>query len=43
MAELASCGIETIGIIGLFVGAILASIGYSLFKGKKRRTEEITV
>lgn len=43
MGETASCGIETMGIIGLFVAGILASIGYSLFKDKKRRIEEISV
>ena len=40
MEEAASCGFESLGLMGLIIGGVIASIGYSFFKNNKSDMEK---
>ena len=40
MGENVSCGFESLALMGLIVGGLIVSIGYSLFKNDKPKIEE---
>ena len=40
MAEATSCGFESFALMGLIIGGMMASIGYSLFKNDKPKIEK---
>ena len=43
MGEVTSCGLTDLGIMGLIIGSVIASISYSLFKkGKPVIEKELT-
>lgn len=43
MGDVSACGFEGLAIIGIIVGSVIASIGYSFFKNNKPSLEkEIT-
>lgn len=40
MGEITSCGLTDLGIMGLIIGSVIASISYSLFKKDKPTIEK---
>ena len=40
MGEAASCGFESLGLMGLIIGGLIVSIGYSFFKNDKSKMEK---
>jgi len=42
MGEAASCGFESLGLMGLIIGGVILSIGYSFFKNDKSKMEKPT-
>jgi len=40
MGEAASCGFESLGLMGLIIGGVIASVGYSFFKNDKSKMEK---
>ena len=43
MEEAASCGFESLAFMGIIIGSLVASIGYSMFKnGKPKIENELT-
>ena len=40
MGEAASCGFESLGLMGLIIGGVIASIGYSFFRNDKSDIEK---
>ncbi|MDH3735543.1 MAG: hypothetical protein OEQ94_00805 [Nitrosopumilus sp.] len=41
MEEIASCGFESLSLMGLIIGGMIVSIGYSLFKNDKSKIEKL--
>jgi len=40
MEEATSCGFESLAVMGLIIGGMITSIGYSLFKNDKPKIEK---
>jgi len=40
MGEASSCGFESLGLMGLIIGGMIVSIGYSFFKNDKSKMEK---
>ena len=40
MEEAASCGFESLALMGLILGGVIVSIGYSRFKDNKPKIEK---
>ena len=40
MGEAATCGFETIGLMGLIIGGMIVSMGYTFFKNGKSKIEK---